>query len=253
MAVHTFGTGDPGLVALHGFTQHGGSFAEPAELLGHTVMAPDLPGHGSTEVAPVTIESALESVAIVLESVGRPLPLLGYSQGGRLALLLALHRPDLVQRLILVSASPGIAGAVERASRRDLDERLAGHIEEVGVEAFIDEWLALPMFAGLRNRPSEWLARDRALRIENTVRGLAGAVRGMGQGVQPYVGDRLSEVQMPVLLIAGALDHKYRDLAYQMGTTLPDATPSIIAGAGHAVIGEHPEAVVATIRTFLPA
>jgi 2-succinyl-6-hydroxy-2,4-cyclohexadiene-1-carboxylate synthase len=253
MVVRRLGNGEVGLVALHGFTQQGRTFGELAGLLDHTVMAPDLPGHGATEVTPVTIDSTVGSLISVLESAGRPLPMLGYSQGGRLALLLALHRPDLVERLILVSASPGISGSVERASRRDLDERLAGHIEEVGIEVFIDEWLALPMFAGLKNRSAEWVARDRALRLENTAAGLAAALRGLGQGVQPHVGHRLRELRIPVLLIAGALDEKYRDLTYRMESTLPDATVSVFAGAGHAVIGEQPEAVAEVIRTFLPA
>ncbi len=253
MVVHRYGDGEVGLVALHGFTQHGGSFRELAGLLEHTVLAPDLPGHGRTESTPVTIESALQGLVAAMEAIGRPRPVLGYSQGGRLALLLALHRPDLIERLILVSASPGISGSAARTSRRELDERLAGHIEEVGIEAFIDEWLALPMFAGLLHRPAEWIARDRAMRLENTAQGLADALRGMGQGVQPYVGDRLGEVQMPVLLIAGGRDDKYRDLAYRMGSALSEATVWVDPSAGHAVIGEQPDSVAGTIRSWLPA
>ena len=49
----------------------------------------------------------------------------GYSMGGRLCLQLAVDRPDVVTRLVLVSASPGLADATARAARRASDEELA--------------------------------------------------------------------------------------------------------------------------------
>ena len=67
--------------------------------------------------------------------------------GGRLCLRLALDRPDLVRGLMLVSASPGIADAAERAARVEADELLADSVERDGVDAFLDDWLAQPMFA----------------------------------------------------------------------------------------------------------
>ena len=73
----------------------------------------------------------------------------GYSQGGRLCLQLALDRPTSVHRLVLVSASPGIADADDRAARVDADERLAQEIERDGVDAFLERWLAQPLFATL--------------------------------------------------------------------------------------------------------
>ena len=68
--------------------------------------------------------------------------------GGRLALALALRIPQRVRRLVLVSASPGLADAGERAARRAADEALADRIEAIGVEAFAREWAAQPLFAG---------------------------------------------------------------------------------------------------------
>ena len=102
-----------------------------------------------------------------LASFEQPVPLIGYSLGGRMALLAALDHPDLVERLILISASPGIAGDTARAERRTRDEALADHIEAVGTKAFLDEWLDGPI-AGTGHLDDEVRRRDRAIREVNT-------------------------------------------------------------------------------------
>src|SRR5690242_19576803 len=71
----------------------------------------------------------------------------GYSMGARLCLRLALDRPGLVRALGLVSGTPGIEDAAEREARLASDERWAELAERVGVDAFLDQWLAQPMFA----------------------------------------------------------------------------------------------------------
>jgi len=156
------------LLALHGFTQRGWAFEELSRAASLPVDAPDLPGHGDSAVSP-----DLGSALGWLEEVAGagPRPLLGYSMGGRLALQFALARPDLVSALVLVSASPGIADAGLRTERRSADAELADRIGEVGVDAFVDEWLARPMFAGLEHRGREWRAADRAMRCTNTATG----------------------------------------------------------------------------------
>src|SRR4051812_49138187 len=162
---------------------------------------------------------------------------IGYSQGGRLALQLALDHPEVVRRLLLVSASPGIADAGARATRRDADERLAQEIERDGVDAFLERWLAQPLFATL---PPERAGLDER-RAENTVETLTQQLRVLGQGAQPSNWERLGEVEVPVLLVAGALDTKYVDIAARMADELPDALVEVIDGAGHACHLEQPE------------
>ena len=95
-------------VALHGFTLTGAQFSGLTAAAPCRILAPDLPGHGRTDVAPVTLDATLDALGEWIESLGGPVPVLGYSQGGRIALVLALARPELVDRLMLVSASPGI-------------------------------------------------------------------------------------------------------------------------------------------------
>jgi 2-succinyl-6-hydroxy-2,4-cyclohexadiene-1-carboxylate synthase len=162
---------------------------------------------------------------------------IGYSQGGRLALQLALDRPEVVRRLVLVSASPGIADADARATRRDADERLAADIERDGVDAFLERWLAQPLFATL---PAARAGLDER-RADNTVETLTQQLRVLGQGVQPSNWERLAEVEVPVLLVVGALDAKYVEIAERMAAQLPDARVEVLDGAGHACHLEQPE------------
>ena len=246
-----FGDRPIGLVALHGFTQNGGSFEELASYLDVGVVAIDLPGHGSSEIHPITFEVAVEVIGSVLESFSSPMAVLGYSQGGRIALGLAVTRPEPVDRVVLVSASPGIGDPERREERRLSDEALADRIEKIGLPAFIDGWLGAGMFEGLRRRPEDWRSLARSLRLENTPAGLAAALRGMGQGAQPYLGRRLKDSPTPALLVVGERDAKYRSIAASMSYDLPHSIIEVISEAGHSVIGEQPEAVAHLVNGFI--
>ncbi len=169
--------------------------------------------------------------------------LAGYSMGGRVALHAALMlKPE---RLILIGASPGLEDPAERAARRAADEALAARIEQIGVEAFAAEWGAQPLFAGQAPRVA---AAANADRLRNTPAGLAAALRGLGTGVMEPLWERLPELTMPVTLIAGERDEKFRALAERMAARLPDARLHVIAATGHAPQLEDPEAVARVIH-----
>jgi 2-succinyl-6-hydroxy-2,4-cyclohexadiene-1-carboxylate synthase len=161
----------------------------------------------------------------------------GYSAGGRLCLQLALDRPELVERLVLVSASPGIADPEERAARREADEQLAREIDRDGLDAFLDRWLAQPLFASLPREAAELEVRERDPAV------LTHALRALGQGTQEPLWDRLQELRMPVTLVVGALDDKYTDIARAVARHIVAARVHVIGGAGHALHLEQPEAL----------
>lgn len=235
----------PRLTLLHGFTQTGRSFAPLVpELSRHfEVLAPDLPGHGSRSSTPARPE---EAARLVAEEGGRG-SYLGYSMGGRIALRLALDRPDLVERLVLVSATAGIEDPEERAARRSADDATAASIEAEGLNQFLERWLAQPMFAGLTPEAAGIDARR-----ENSAAGLAAALRLMGQGASEPVWDRLVALRMPVLVVAGEHDGAYCEQALRLGGWIGErAVLAMVPGAGHACHLERPEAFLELVVRFL--
>ena len=139
---------------------------------------------------------------------------------------------------------PGIADPGEREQRRRADLALADRIEAIGVEAFAQEWGAQPLFAGQDARVA---AAAHADRLRNTATGLAAALRGLGTGAMEPLWGRLGELRVPVTLVVGERDEKFRAIAEQMAPAIPDARLEIVAGAGHAAQLERPEAVAAAI------
>jgi 2-succinyl-6-hydroxy-2,4-cyclohexadiene-1-carboxylate synthase len=233
------------VVLVHGFTQTSASWGPVADRLARRfeVVRVDLPGHGRS--GPVEVGFA-EAAGLVGAS-GGPAAYVGYSLGGRLCLRLALDRPDLVRALILIGGSPGIADAGGRAERRAADGRLARRIERDGVAAFLDDWLAGPLFATL---PAEAAGREQ--RLANTAEGLASALRRLGTGAQEPLWDRLGELRPPALLVAGERDPKFTGIANQMAAAIgPAAQVALVPGAGHAAHLERPAATAALLEEFL--
>ncbi len=234
------------LFCLHGFTLSGAQFVPLSGYLERPIAAPDLPGHAGSPI-PATLEGVLKALSAMAETLGAPLPVLGYSMGGRIALTLALERPDLVDRLVLVSASPGLRDRTARAAE---DEALAARIEEIGVSAFLDDWLTRPL-TSTAAVDEEARRLDRAVREDNTARGLAAALRGLGQGSLPYVGDRLGGLEMPMLAVAGGADERYAAIAHEMAEAVPDGQARVLYGIGHNVVLEAPEQLAAMVEAFL--
>jgi len=236
------------LVLLHGFTATGRSWDGVRRALGderpgeRAVAAPDLRGHGSASGARrVDLASVLADLALI---VPRGAVLAGYSMGGRVALHFALAHPGRLSRLVLLGASPGLADPGERAARRAADAALAGRVERHGLDAFLAEWAALPLWAEQPEAVRRLADEDRR---RNTPAGLAAALRGLGTGALPSVWDRLGELALPVTLLAGEHDAKFLAIAGEMAAALPQAEVVEIAGAGHAAHLEAPEAVAAAL------
>jgi len=174
---------------------------------------------------------------------------IGYSMGGRIALHLALQAPALVESLVLVGATAGIDDPIDRATRRETDEGLAASIERTGVEAFLDGWLAQPLFATL-----DPAAAGRASRSTNTSAVLASHLRCLGTGTQQPLWHRLHELAMPVLVVAGELDHKFATLGRRLvGSIGTNAELAVVPDAGHACHLERPDAFAAAVLPFLQA
>jgi 2-succinyl-6-hydroxy-2,4-cyclohexadiene-1-carboxylate synthase len=239
----------PTLVMLHGFTGSAAGWGNHLDTLaayGLRVIALDLPGHGQSD-APAdpqryAIEYCRQDILTALQKLGvgqGEAILIGYSMGGRIALYTAFS--GFFRALILESASPGLEDPAEREQRRTSDEVLAASIERDGVQAFIDHWEKLPLFASQSTLPPESREALRRRRLSNRASGLAQSLRGVGTGVQPSLHARLPTLDIPVLLIAGELDTKFTAIARSMAQALPQSQLRIVPGAGHAVHLERPE------------
>lgn len=233
----------PRLVLVHGFTQtaHSWGPAAPGLAAGHQVVRVDAPGHGRSPPA-CPMWAAAELVA----EVGGQATYLGYSMGARLCLHLALARPELVSALILVGGTAGIRDQAERQRRAASDQELADQLNREGLEPFLDQWLANPMFAGL-----DPAAANLEARLENTAPHLADSLRLAGAGAQDSLWHRLPELDLPVLVVAGELDPKAsvsRAMAHAIGD---NAVLALVGGAGHAAHLERPDAFVGVVASFL--
>ncbi|HEX6386915.1 MAG TPA: 2-succinyl-6-hydroxy-2,4-cyclohexadiene-1-carboxylate synthase [Anaerolineae bacterium] len=245
--VEAGGSGEP-LVLLHGFSGSASNWAIhiPAFTQRYRVIAIDILGHGRSDApadpARYRMENVAGDIAAVLAEVqAEPVHLLGYSIGGRLALYLAVTYPDLIQSLILESASPGLESSEEREQRRRQDEQLAAWIEQEGVEAFVQRWERLPLFASQQRLPPSIRDNLRRQRLQNSAKGLANSLRGMGTGAQPSLWPRLGELKIPVLLLAGEVDPKFVAIGERMAATIPFVDLMIVPEAGHTIHLERPE------------
>lgn len=233
------------LVLLHGF---GGTHRAWNGVIArldrerYLPLALDLPGHGAAAEhrRPITFD---DCVSAVLEAAPPSFALCGYSLGGRVALHVALSAPERVSRLCILAADPGIEDASVRASRLAADERLARRLEDEPFEDFIERWGAQPLFEG---DPTEVAELARADQRRNDPLALAAALRGLSVGAMAPLWERLAQLRMPVLYLAGRRDEKFA----RIGARLVEAVPHgrlVMLDGGHRLALENPGGVASAL------
>ncbi len=242
---------DPALLLLHGFTGSGANWQDFADkLTGWRIIAPDLPGHGTSAPPVGTMPAVAQDLVALLDRLGvEQAVVIGYSMGGRLALHLALHAPERIRALVVVGATPGLSDPQAREARVSADEALAQRIEASYAE-FVRDWEALPLFATQQALAPETKERIGAIRRSHDPQALASALRLMGTGSQEPLHEQLSRLTMPVLWVAGEYDAKFRDIAQSVQDRLPNAKVAILPYAGHAVHLERPSAFRTLFTAF---
>jgi 2-succinyl-6-hydroxy-2,4-cyclohexadiene-1-carboxylate synthase len=243
LGVQRRGSGPP-LVWLHGFTQTKDSAHQFHSILTGTneLLTLDLPGHGENAAILASLDESADLLDDVLPT--EPFVLGGYSLGARVALHFALHFPARVSALILLGATRGIEDPVARNERRLSDVTLAGRIETIGADAFLDEWLAREMFASLPNDPTERAVRSR------DAHGLAGSLRLAGTGTQRWLAPVLDSLTMPTLAFAGAFDEKFSLEVTAIAAGVSRGTARFVPDAHHAAHLEQPERSAALVQEF---
>ena len=231
------------MIALHGFTQTSYSWGPFGCLLSqdHELVLVDAPFHGLS----CDLDVSFEESADLLCETGGPAHYLGYSMGGRITLYAAIAHPEYFKSLVLISASPGIADGEHRKMRARSDLELANSI--VSTPEFVGNWLSGEMFSTLT--PD---LEDLEHRYANPPTGLRKSLILHGVGSQVSLWERLDELSMPVLLLAGATDHKFMAISNEMAEAIgPNAKVEIVRRAGHATHLEQPDITSQLVKKFL--
>lgn len=251
-------TGDrrlPVVLFLHGFMGSHRDFAATIEPLSQEFccLSIDLPGHGQTRVSGDVNQYGMVPTATALVELLQTLKiskafLVGYSMGGRLALYLALHYPQQFSRVILESASPGLASETERQQRSQRDWQLADQLE-ADFTSFLQHWYEQPLFHSLRHHPD--FPRLLQQRAQNNPAELANSLRYLSTGQQPSLWQSLETLPQPLLLLAGERDSKFVGLNQAMACHCPQAQLTIVPECGHGIHWEQPERFTRVVREFL--
>lgn len=250
----------PLILFLHGFMGNIDEFDEAIELLSDefSYLTIDLPGHGKTQVLGgdeyYTIPNTAQALINLLDELQiNQCFLVGYSMGGRLALYLTLHFPECFSKVVLESASPGLATEAERLERikRDcqIGRKLARSIEKSDFAAFLSNWYTQQIFGNIKNYPKYNLMVES--RLQNQPVELAKSLHFMGTGCQPSLWEKLQQNNTPLLLLAGEYDEKFIDINQKMANICEFAQLKIIKNAGHNIHFENTHEFVDNLRIFL--
>jgi 2-succinyl-6-hydroxy-2,4-cyclohexadiene-1-carboxylate synthase len=255
--LYPFSGDDNFVFLLHGFTGSGKDWSSIVKELhpAFNYVTIDLPGHGLSEAPP---EASLYSPDALVQQLGELIShftkskiiLIGYSMGGRAALLFAANRSNMVKGLVLEGATAGIKDETARKIRTVDDDNLAGYIEKHTIEEFVDHWMNLDIFKSQKKIPKR-LSGLRAEKLNNNQTGLANSLRGFSTGKMPLLYDKLGEINFKTLLISGEMDKKYTQLNAEMAKLIPYCQHLVIPGAGHNVHVEKKEEYISAVNKFL--
>lgn len=247
-------TGEP-VVFLHGLFGQGRNWTGIAKRLatGHRVLLVDLPDHGGSSWSESFDYIAVaDQVAALIRPEG-PVALVGHSMGGKVAMVLALRHPELVERLVVVDISPVAHESMDEfgsyiAAMRGLD--LSGLRRREDADAALRDAVPNPTVRGfllqsLRRDGDEWRWQ---INLDLLARDL------------PTIGgwpeERLTvpSYEGPVLWVRGEhSDYVLEEYAAAMDRWFPHNRKVTVKGAGHWVHSEQPEVFGEVLSRFLDA
>lgn len=229
-----YGSGEPLVVALHGWGRDRRDFARVLD--GLDAVSVDLPGFG-TSPPPNGVVGAggyAELMAALVEELGGQRVLVGHSFGGRVATVLAAERPELVSGLVLVGVP--LLRPVDRPVRKPPPAyRLVRWAARVGV-------------IGDRR-----LEREKRRRGSADYRAASGVMRDiLVRVVNETYESELARVGCPVRMVWGAEDQEVPlDVARRSAELLDDVRLDVVGGCGHDVPRVAPDRVRIAIEELL--
>ena len=233
----------PVLVLLHGAGDQAGAWSRVVHALvkDHTVLVPDLAGHGQSEPAagPIEVAAILAGLeaCIVQQAGGQKVTLVGNSLGAWMAMLIAHDHPGWVERVIAVNG-----GAIKGRSEAHLLPRNRDEAREV---------------TGLLRDPGSPVIPDFVLDdiVRQAERGPLARFAATAETMERHtLDDRLGEVKVPVEIVWGAADRVMPlEYAQRLLAGLPDARLHVIERCGHVPQQECPEKFLAALLPLLEA
>jgi len=191
-------------------------------------------GHGgtSTPAGPYAIADLGEDLLAVLDESGaRRASLMGLSLGGMVAMWLAAHHPDRVDRLVLACTAPQIPP-------KDMWTERAAQVRAEGTGSLLEMLLARWFSAGFLDRQPEMAAEVATMLDKTSPDGYAGCCEAIGPMDQWA---DLGGISAPTLVIAGANDPATPpEVAFRMQQAIPGAALTVLAGAAHLANIEQP-------------
>ena len=244
-----FGGDGPGVLLLHGLAGTALEWEGTAGWLTqeHRVVALDQRGHGRSERRPgdVTPAGFVADVLAAIESLSlAPAILVGQSLGGLIAFLAASERPDLVDALIVVEATPTREGP-------EVAEQIADYFDSWPLP-FPSHDAAVTFFGGESLRARAWarnlVAQPDGLRPAFDTDVLVAAIR---EALARAYWDEWRALSVPTLLVRGEEGELSPSEADAMAAAQPSAQLVSIPGAGHDVHLDAPEAWRSAVEAFL--
>ena len=243
-------TEQPPVLLAHGLFGSGKNLGGLARRLAETrrVISVEMRNHGDSFHDPDHSYPALANdLAQVIAANGGRADVLGHSMGGKTAMMLALTRPELVRKLVVMDIAPYAYGHTQTALidamegrdltglrlRSEADARLAAAIDEPGVRAFLLQSL------DLKSDPPRWKYNLTALRDQMPLLiGWPDAPKGTYDG--------------PTLFLAGAESDYCREPQLEaIRAYFPQAKMRYFAGAGHWLHADRPTEVAEAVAAFL--
>lgn len=234
----------PIILFLHGFLGDCHEFDRVIAVLAKDFccLTVDLPGHGKTIVTGGDEYYTMENTALGLIKLLNILNidkifLFGYSMGGRLALYLTINFPHKFAKVVLESASPGLKTKEEQLLRIARDLQIAQELETKNFRVFLNNWYEQPIFSSLKKDRDFDSIIER--RLENKPSELAKSLRNMSTGIQPSLWEKIQYNQIPLLLLVGEYDDKFKAINQEMAARSKVSQLKIIRNSGHNIHWEN--------------
>ncbi|HVS29816.1 MAG TPA: alpha/beta hydrolase [Thermoanaerobaculia bacterium] len=256
------GTGPP-VMLLHGFPEHSYSWRKQIPALaaaGFRAIAPDLRGYNESSRPPRVEDYRLtvvaQDIAALIEHVGAPVALAGHDWGALTAWYVAMTRPELLRKLVILNVPHPVP--FSRELHRSTSQKLRMAYQLFFRPPWIPELLMPALLPLMMRRAGRFSAEDiatyrAAWRKEGALRGMANYYRAMAvKQNRRELRELVRRIDIPTLLIFAKHEPVFtRETTEDFDEWVPNLRIARVARAGHYVQTDQPEIVNALLIEFL--